>query len=75
MRLYSPPQILSNDEHLIVLHNCIEAVLGYPAPSAEKNFQSISKKNGLISFGSGGGIMFSFIVINYFLYGIICFMG
>lgn len=29
---------LNNDAQLVVLHNCIEDVLGYPAPSADKPF-------------------------------------
>lgn len=31
-------QALGNDEHLVVLQNCIEDVLGYPAPTANKPF-------------------------------------
>jgi len=31
-------EALNNDAQLIVLHNCIEDVLGYPAPSADKPF-------------------------------------
>lgn len=33
-------QALSNDEHLFVLENCVEDVLGYPAPSSDKPYKA-----------------------------------
>ena len=33
-------KILNNDNHLFVLENCIEDVLGYPAPSSDKPYRA-----------------------------------
>lgn len=33
-------QALNNDSHLIVLENCVEDVLGYPAPSSDKPYRA-----------------------------------
>lgn len=33
-------QTLDNDEHLFVLQNCVEDVLGYPAPSSDKPYKA-----------------------------------
>lgn len=39
-------QALNNDTHLFVLENCIEDVLGYPAPSSDKPYRAYSFING-----------------------------
>ena len=33
-------QALNNDSHLVVLENCVEDVLGYPAPSSDKPYRA-----------------------------------